>query len=1055
MAQVIPPITSLPIDSSAAPSVEDIQDRLPSICVDYLSYEWKEEDVYRSWRNMTRHKNDIANGVRLENASWRTWQKQRNKLKTISPETLNCALIVHSPAPVQLSEPSIRDRVITLPVLTPRLKDSDVTWLYGPLHTADVEPVRPLRIAAADERLGIELPAGKKPILKHRTLSEMLAIAVPTSPILEAFHDQDDVDSSDGMENLLRPVLHQTKSDTNIFRQRGLRRSPTRRPIIDRSGEDFNPAPPDSAHHSGGKKHISFNTFVEQCVAVDDPAEIPVQALQHQQQQELEQHQSQAHHLQRSDSDDDMLEMRSASSSRTPRPSLSRTSSSTSAEHVTIAKIAPTMLKMSGNFGRNSPAVVYMPPPEYRSPSQQSAPPYDFASPEDDVHAEWADDLQSGAYDYFHGISPESRSPPYTSPRGTPVNVGAPPAQPKWRQAAAIGPQSSEMIGGSSASSSSSSISQVVQGAQSPRPVPGPASQSLQGSPAVGPYGSPNPQSGSGVISPPQPARGILKVRQSVPTTPTPEPSSPPSTFFNYNPSVATGLGSMRAPGNGGTLYDREQTVNGVVPPAQPHQHQHHHSHAHNHVNHSPVEDQRGRSTSRDRPTSAIGRSSSGSQSIGSTSSLSPGTPRSPTDPPILPSVPPPGKKGAPEPSGIPSGLQGAQHGVPVSATPGDIPSTPVVRNDVDPVLRKDRGNGAVRMDSVQEDEKMDVDYSSADGGEDRSEEEKTRNTTPTPHSSPQIAFRPMKDTSPASLPHVSSKILPSQNSHSSTSQTPSKPHHHQSPSSQISLPPTPDTRNPVQAEHPETTEVETPKHALQLNTDTSVQNEIPPHDQGQLTPTSPDDLDLPRADPATFLPSPSPRGRATIARVPTHAQPTLTQPRGRSVSSSQPDGRSVSSSSRASWASGISAVSAASGASWTSVGSGASGGSQSGLPRSSVYLPDGETSASDDMLESGKISNEQTCDGVGSGESGDETPRPIGSFTGKTGVIVGQSQAQVEEETIYGRAATMANTAKDLLGALWYGGEDGRAQRWGDLVEWEKDTRMGRPWPASVLERR
>ena len=81
--------TTLPIDSSAAPSVEDIQDRLPSICVDYLSHDWSEEDVWASWRSMTRHKHEIANGVRLENASWRTWQKQRNKLKTISPETLN------------------------------------------------------------------------------------------------------------------------------------------------------------------------------------------------------------------------------------------------------------------------------------------------------------------------------------------------------------------------------------------------------------------------------------------------------------------------------------------------------------------------------------------------------------------------------------------------------------------------------------------------------------------------------------------------------------------------------------------------------------------------------------------------------------------------------------------------------------------------------------------------------------------------------------------------------------------------------------------------------
>jgi len=62
---------------------------LPRSQVDYLSHDWEEEDVWRSWRNMTRQKNEITNGIRLENASWRTWWKQRNNLKTVSPETLN------------------------------------------------------------------------------------------------------------------------------------------------------------------------------------------------------------------------------------------------------------------------------------------------------------------------------------------------------------------------------------------------------------------------------------------------------------------------------------------------------------------------------------------------------------------------------------------------------------------------------------------------------------------------------------------------------------------------------------------------------------------------------------------------------------------------------------------------------------------------------------------------------------------------------------------------------------------------------------------------------
>lgn len=72
-----------------APDDAQIESKTPEICVDYLSHEWKDEDVWNSWKAMTKRKNEISNGLRLENASWRTWAKQRGKLKTISPETLN------------------------------------------------------------------------------------------------------------------------------------------------------------------------------------------------------------------------------------------------------------------------------------------------------------------------------------------------------------------------------------------------------------------------------------------------------------------------------------------------------------------------------------------------------------------------------------------------------------------------------------------------------------------------------------------------------------------------------------------------------------------------------------------------------------------------------------------------------------------------------------------------------------------------------------------------------------------------------------------------------
>lgn len=61
----------------------------PSHHVDYLSYEWREEDIWSSWRHIVEHRSVYGERSRLENASWRTWAKSQFKLKTVSPETLN------------------------------------------------------------------------------------------------------------------------------------------------------------------------------------------------------------------------------------------------------------------------------------------------------------------------------------------------------------------------------------------------------------------------------------------------------------------------------------------------------------------------------------------------------------------------------------------------------------------------------------------------------------------------------------------------------------------------------------------------------------------------------------------------------------------------------------------------------------------------------------------------------------------------------------------------------------------------------------------------------
>jgi len=71
-------------------SVDDIDIRFePSGHVDYLAHDWDEEDIWSSWGHVRSKRKECENSKRLENAAWRTWEKKRSNLKTVSPETLN------------------------------------------------------------------------------------------------------------------------------------------------------------------------------------------------------------------------------------------------------------------------------------------------------------------------------------------------------------------------------------------------------------------------------------------------------------------------------------------------------------------------------------------------------------------------------------------------------------------------------------------------------------------------------------------------------------------------------------------------------------------------------------------------------------------------------------------------------------------------------------------------------------------------------------------------------------------------------------------------------
>lgn len=60
----------------------------PSRHVDYLSHDWKEEDIWSTWRYIVSKGKLHSNSKRLENASWRAWMKAKYRLRTISPDTL-------------------------------------------------------------------------------------------------------------------------------------------------------------------------------------------------------------------------------------------------------------------------------------------------------------------------------------------------------------------------------------------------------------------------------------------------------------------------------------------------------------------------------------------------------------------------------------------------------------------------------------------------------------------------------------------------------------------------------------------------------------------------------------------------------------------------------------------------------------------------------------------------------------------------------------------------------------------------------------------------------
>lgn len=210
-----------------------------------------------------------------------------------------------------------------------RLKDCDVTWLYGPLQTGAGKPFSiPVACPIGSRISKSNSFLNKKPILKKRSMSEiMLQRSLSASSLLKqaAAAVQAQQAGSD------RPLMGRASSDYVAFPFSSRRMSKEQSSVL--------PSIFSSGITSPGfeKKHIHFNEQVEQCIALDmkgdDEDEVEMYAIDSDD----------------SDSDDGAIMMKRSKSKRKLPPIGSKKTTarnnSSSAESKTIAMLPSTTLK--------------------------------------------------------------------------------------------------------------------------------------------------------------------------------------------------------------------------------------------------------------------------------------------------------------------------------------------------------------------------------------------------------------------------------------------------------------------------------------------------------------------------------------------------------------------------------------------------------------------------------------------------------------------------------------------------------------------------------------
>lgn len=90
--------------------------------VDYLSFKWQEEDLFATAKCLRQHKLEFKRYHRLQYALWRNWAKKRSNQLSCPPSMIQWSVTYLSLL-----------KSFGLQANSTRDKDSDTTWLYGPL----------------------------------------------------------------------------------------------------------------------------------------------------------------------------------------------------------------------------------------------------------------------------------------------------------------------------------------------------------------------------------------------------------------------------------------------------------------------------------------------------------------------------------------------------------------------------------------------------------------------------------------------------------------------------------------------------------------------------------------------------------------------------------------------------------------------------------------------------------------------------------------------------------------------------------------------------------